>query len=224
MKKLLFAAAIALGASALATAAQATIVSYNLDFEFSGATSPEGSAPWMTLTFDDGGSTGSVDLTISTSGLVNNEIAEAVYFNFTDAFDVTNLVFAANGANTATGSISLGSNAFPADGGGLYDILLDYPPPPGNGATLLGAGETLLYTITSTDAITANSFDFLAAPHGDNGVYHAAAHIQRIGAADGSGWIGDTGGSSEVPEPATMLLFGTGLVGLAGASRRTRKE
>ena len=35
-------------------------------------------------------------------------------------------------------------------------------------------------------------------------------------------WIGDT--ISSVPEPATMMLFGFGLIGLAGAVRKTKKS
>lgn len=231
MRKVLFCAAIALGAFSFAASAQATIVSYNLDFEFSGGDEPEGPPPWMTVSFDDGGGTGSVLLTISTAGLVEQEIAEAVYLNFDTAnFDVTQLVFTPGGANTAVASsISLGVDAFKADGDGWYDILVDYPPPPGNGATLLGAGETVTYTITLA-GITADSFDFLSTPGGGNGVFHAAAHILRIdstaGENAGSGWIGDTNGPPppEIPEPMTMLLFGTGLVGLAGARRRMRNQ
>lgn len=221
MKKIFVTSAVVMGLFALTAPAHSALLTYNLDYEFSGGDDPAGPPPWVSLTFDDGGTPGSVNLSINTGGLTDAEILTGLYINFDDALDLNQLAFAPADGNDATANaISTGSNAYKADGDGYFDILFEYPPPPGNTGALFNENETVTYSITSSEAITALSFDFFSAPGGGNGTYHAAAKIQRIGEdTEGSGWIGD---GAPVPEPATMLLFGVGGA-LVGFSRRRKK-
>lgn len=225
MRRRVIVLAAALAVVVVGTRAQATTITLGLDFEFSGGQAPAGSTPWVTAQFDDSvGGPNTVRLTMSAVNLSgygsNPELIAEMSFNFDPALDPTQLTFTdVSSPTVGTTVVSTGVDAFKADGDGFFDILFDFPPPPGNTSSRFGPGEVVVYDLTYTSPIDVNSFAFLSSMGGGTGSYYAAAHIQNTTGAGtgGSGWIGAT----VVPEPASALLLGGGLLAL-GVWRKRR--
>jgi hypothetical protein len=204
-----------------AGSADAGVLTLGLDMEFSGATPPEGTPPWVTATFDDSvGGANTVQLTMEATTLTDAERIFQMCFNFDPALNPTLLNISAVDitASSPTG-VSTGVDFVQPDGDGLFDILFDFPPPPGAFGSLFTAGESVIYDLTYVAPITASSFDFLSTPGGGAGSFKAAAHVGGIGPDDeDSGWIGGgfTPRPPVIPEPASVvvwsLLAGLGLV------------
>jgi hypothetical protein len=214
--------------SAMST--QAGTITFNLDYEFSGAQQPQGATPWATAVIDDSfGGANTARLTMTTTNLVDAEHITAWFFNFSG--DAEQLAFTEVDVSDATVNAILADNtdsdtALKADGDGFFDFGFDFAPP-GNGAALFSAGETIIYDLQYTAAISASDFSVFSAPGGGTGSYLSAAHVQGIndpvycdGTTEeltgncGSGWIG------AVPIPAAVWLLGSGLVALLVVGRK----
>jgi hypothetical protein len=214
----IFTGIIAIIALSISGVVSAASIQFDYDISF-GQTAPDGASPWMTAVFEDGGSSGIVDLTI-TVGTVGIADVDEIYFNLNPLLNATQLQISRTGGTGPTnaainkaGGWNLGTNAFQADGDGIYDLWLELPPPPGQQAERFSAGETLVFAISGIGSLTADDFNYLAEPGGGNGPFYTAAHVLSTGGGGSSDWI------AAVPIPAAVWLFGSGL-GLLGWFRR----
>ena len=200
----------------------AATVTFNYTESF-GAVPPDGPAPYATAVFDDTITPGVVTLTMTVAPSVNLADVTAMYFNLNPALDSNSLTFArvgGDGPTAADTDITTGTDHARPGGDGLYDILFDFPPPPGQQARRFNAGEFLVYDIGGIVGLTANDFNFFGTPGpgaGNPGPYLSVARFQDTGIdQEFSDFVG------AVPVPAAVWLFGSGLLGLVGIARRRR--
>ena len=222
MKRLLWRLGVAAAfVGFLALPASAGTLTFQLDYVFSGTTTPAGPAPWVQAAFED--VVGGVQLTITATNLTGSEFISDFYFNFNPILNAASyLPSPTGGTQIGWNSITAGNNCCKADGDGYFDFNIDFPPPPGNGDLFKG-GETFVVRIPG--ALTTADFNYVSVngPKGATGFY-AAAHVQGIATEHGttSVWIAPS--PSQVPEPGTLLLLGAGLTGLASVRRRRSRR
>ena len=203
----------------------ADVLTYNLDFTFSGGP-PPGTPPWLTAVIEDE-SPDQVKMTLTAAGLAPGLGVKTWDFNLTDPsllFGMT--LFQAENTIPILGiSPSWGPDIHQADGDGKYDITIDFDTAPANRFQF---DDTVVLHFSGT-GLTAAAFNALSAPGGGAGQFHTAAHI--IGYPDPgtpcvdtpgnctSGWIAD---GRPIPEPSSVLLGALACAGVMWAGRKRR--
>ena len=214
-----------LAAVALLNVVSVRAATLTLEYDHSfGSVMADGSAPWLTAVFDDGGSPGTVSLTLTVANTIDEADITALYFNLDPILDLNDLTLTRTGGSGPAGnkiSVSTGINSYKADGDGWYDIFIDLPPPPGSDGHRFNAGENLMFDINGIPVLTANSFNFFSLDSGGAGPFIAAAKVQETGPSpfEGSDWIAPSLVTTPVPIPAAVWLFVSAL-GVLGWRRR----
>lgn len=195
--------------------AHADTITFNMNTVYSGGT-PSGSAPWATATISD---TGTNTVTLTMDNLLSSpQFISDWYFNLDPAEvgSVTGSDFNYK-SGFAANSTQVGEDGFKADGGGYYDIDINWLTSQGN--RFVG-GDKAVYTITAS-GLDAQDFLYLSTQSGGHGTHYSAIHVQGIPPCGDSAWVGSD--KANVPEPGTMALFGMGLA-LAGALSFVRRK
>jgi hypothetical protein len=205
--------------------AEASTITFELDKVFTGYPPPEARVSWwLRATFDDGGTPGTVTLTMITGCLVEEEFVGEWFFNFDGNLADLHIDYY---SDVAASSVVWGydpkedefiADSYKADGDGYFDILFDFPQ---NEIDRFWAGKESVYIITG-EGINASSFSYWSSPGGGQGIFFSAAHVQGIDGPTGENrdhsWVG------AVPIPTSVLLLGSGLLGLIAIRRRTSRK
>jgi hypothetical protein len=199
----------------------AGMLTLNAVTEISKGTSPVGTPPWVTATFNDTGTPGTVELTLATPNLTDNEFASEWDLNLDPLLNPNNLSFSITnrtGSFTDPG-ISTGIDQFKADGDGYTDITFGFATS-GGASQRFGVGDSLTVQITGISTLNAQSFNYQSSGGGGSVHYYMVAHVQSIGSGSDSGWVAPMESIYVVPEPTSVLLLVLGISGLTILGRR----
>lgn len=161
--------------------------------------------------------------TFTVSSLDNGYIFDTFGFNFTGAGTLTL-------SGTPTGEVSsptLANDNGSEDGWGKFDYTFTTGKNGGSSGGdcvvtggVPGAGCTFSFTVTDTSTTSLTASEFESASSGGTGSGDFAGHLAAMNS--NSGYVGDSVplSTTPIPEPSSLALLGSGVLGLAGVIRR----